>query len=99
MIAISSGMGSIAENAGGWIPYRTSKAALNMAWSSLAIEGRKNGITAVALSPGWVKTRMGGAGAEITAEESVGDMRALIDRLSVEQTGRFLRRDGSELPW
>src|SRR4051812_19294664 len=30
-IAISSGMGSIAENSGGWIPYRTSKAALNMA--------------------------------------------------------------------
>ena len=31
MIALSSGMGSIAENSGGWIPYRTSKAALNMA--------------------------------------------------------------------
>ena len=40
MIAISSGMGSIADNGGGWVPYRTSKAALNMAWSSLAIEAR-----------------------------------------------------------
>ncbi len=99
MIAISSGMGSIAENGGGWVPYRTSKAALNMAWSTLAIEARKQGVTVVALSPGWVKTRMGGAGAEITAEESVGDMRALIDRLSIDDTGKFLRRDGSELPW
>jgi len=99
MIAISSGMGSIADNGGGWVPYRTSKAALNMAWSALAIEARKQGVTVVALSPGWVKTRMGGAGAEITADESVGDMRALIDRLSIDDTGRFLRRDGSELPW
>jgi len=99
MIAISSGMGSIADNGGGWVPYRTSKAALNMAWSALAIEARKQGVTVVALSPGWVKTRMGGAGAEITAEESVSDMRALIDRLSIDDTGKFLRRDGSELPW
>lgn len=99
MICLSSGMGSIAENGGGWIPYRTSKAALNMAWSCLALEARRDGITAVALSPGWVKTRMGGAGAEISTEESVGSLRELIDRLTIDDTGKFLRRDGSELPW
>jgi len=99
MIAISSGMGSIADNSGGWVPYRTAKAALNMAWSSLAIEARKRGVTCVALSPGWVKTRMGGAGAEITPEESVTDMRSLIDRLTTDDSGKFLRRNGSELPW
>jgi hypothetical protein len=42
---------------------------------------------------------MGGVGAEITSEESVSDMRELIDRLTIEDSGRFLRRDGSELPW
>jgi NAD(P)-dependent dehydrogenase (short-subunit alcohol dehydrogenase family) len=99
LIAISSGMGSIGDNGGGWIPYRTSKAALNMAWSSLAIEARPRGVTCVVLSPGWVKTDMGGAGAEITPEESVSSMRALIDRLTVDDSGKFLRRDGSELPW
>jgi NAD(P)-dependent dehydrogenase (short-subunit alcohol dehydrogenase family) len=99
MIAISSGMGSITENGGGWIPYRTSKAALNMAWNSLALEARSRDIICVALSPGWVKTRMGGPGAEITAEESVGAMRRLIDGLTIDETGTFLRRDGSELPW
>jgi NAD(P)-dependent dehydrogenase (short-subunit alcohol dehydrogenase family) len=99
MIAISSGMGSIADNGGGWVPYRTSKAALNMAWSSLAREARRNGVTCVLISPGWVKTRMGGAGAEITPDESVSAMRRLIGRLSIEDAGRFLRRDGSELPW
>ncbi len=99
MICISSGMGSIEQNSGGWIPYRTSKAALNMAWSCLALEARGHGVTAVALSPGWVKTRMGGTGAEISTEESVGSMRKLMDRLTIEDTGHFLRRDGSELPW
>jgi NAD(P)-dependent dehydrogenase (short-subunit alcohol dehydrogenase family) len=99
MIAISSGMASISENGGGWEPYRTSKAALNMAWSCLALEARSRGIAVVALSPGWVKTRMGGSGAQITSEQSVRDMRALIARLSIDDTGKFLRRDGSELGW
>jgi NAD(P)-dependent dehydrogenase (short-subunit alcohol dehydrogenase family) len=98
-VAISSGMGSIAENSGGWVPYRTSKAALNMAWSSLALEAKGRQVTAVLFSPGWVKTRMGGSGAQITTEESVGDMRALIERLSIEDNGKFLRRNGSEIPW
>jgi NAD(P)-dependent dehydrogenase (short-subunit alcohol dehydrogenase family) len=99
MIAISSGMASIGDNGGGWVPYRTSKAALNMAWSNLALEAKPRGITCVLFSPGWVKTDMGGGGAEITPEESVSSMRALIDRLTIADSGRFLRRDGSELPW
>jgi NAD(P)-dependent dehydrogenase (short-subunit alcohol dehydrogenase family) len=99
MIAISSGMGSIGDAGGGWIPYRTSKAALNMAWVSLAREARPLGVVCVLLSPGWVKTRMGGANAEITVQESVDDMRGLIHRLKMEDSGHFLRRDGSELPW
>jgi NAD(P)-dependent dehydrogenase (short-subunit alcohol dehydrogenase family) len=99
MIAISSGMGSIGDTGGGWVPYRTSKAALNMAWSNLALEAKSRGVACVLFSPGWVKTDMGGAGAEITAEESVSAMRALIERLTIDDTGKFLRRDGSELPW
>jgi len=96
---MSSGMGSIGDNGGGWVPYRTSKAALNMAWNSLALEAKPRGVVCVLFSPGWVKTDMGGAGAEITPQESVGDMRALIERLTIENTGTFLRRNGSELPW
>jgi len=99
MIALSSGMGSIAENSGGWLPYRTSKAALNMAWSSLALEAKPRGVPCVLFSPGWVKTRMGGPGAQITAEQSVSDMRALIERLTIGDTGRFLRRNGSGIAW
>jgi NAD(P)-dependent dehydrogenase (short-subunit alcohol dehydrogenase family) len=99
MIAISSGLGSIGDNKGRWIPYRTSKAALNMAWTSLAIEAYPLGVTCTMLSPGWVKTDMGGAGAESTPEESVSAMRQLIERLTIADAGKFLRRDGSPLPW
>jgi NAD(P)-dependent dehydrogenase (short-subunit alcohol dehydrogenase family) len=99
MIAISSGMGSISDTAGGWVPYRTSKAALNMAWSNLALEARASGVACVLFSPGWVKTRMGGAGAEISSEESVSAMRKLIERLTIDDSGKFMRRDGSPLPW
>lgn len=99
MIAISSGMASISDNGGGWVPYRTSKAALNMAWNCLAKEAEPHGVSCVLLSPGWVKTRMGGEGAEITSEQSVRDMRVLIDRLTQTDSGHFLRRDGSKLPW
>jgi NAD(P)-dependent dehydrogenase (short-subunit alcohol dehydrogenase family) len=99
LMALTSGMGSIGESSGGYVPYRSSKAALNMAWHSLAIDAKRLGVVAAVLDPGWVKTRMGGAGAEITPEESVSAMRQLIDRLTIGDTGRFLRRDGSELPW
>jgi len=46
------------------------------------LEARAQNVIMAMLSPGWVKTRMGGAGAEITPEESVGAMRGLIDRLT-----------------
>ena len=99
LIAITSGMGSLSETSGGWIPYRASKAALNMGWRSLSLEARARKVVMAMLSPGWVKTRMGGAGAELTPEESVSAMRRLIDRLTIDQAGEFLRRDGSEIPW
>jgi NAD(P)-dependent dehydrogenase (short-subunit alcohol dehydrogenase family) len=70
-----------------------------MAWNNLALEAKSRGVACVLFSPGWVKTRMGGSGAEITSEQSVSDMRSTIDRLTIADTGRFLRRDGSEIPW
>jgi hypothetical protein len=42
---------------------------------------------------------MGGTGAEITAEQSVSVMRRLIDRLTIDDTGKFLRRSGKEIQW
>lgn len=99
MMALTSGMGSIGESSGGYAPYRSSKAALNMAWHSLAIEAGKLGIVAAVLDPGWVRTRMGGAGAPTPPEQSVREMRALIDRLGSEDSGGFFKRDGSRHAW
>ena len=99
LIALSSGMGSIGESSGGYAPYRTSKAALNMAWHSLAIEVKRQGIVAAVLDPGWVKTRMGGPSAPTPPEQSVGDMRRLVERLGPSESGGFFKRDGSRHAW
>jgi len=70
-----------------------------MAWHSLAIEAERSAVIAAVIDPGWVKTRMGGQGAPTPPEQSVGDMRALIDRLGVDDSGAFLKRDGSRHEW
>jgi len=99
LIALTSGMGSIGESSGGYVPYRSSKAALNMAWHSLAIEAKRRGIIAAVLDPGWVRTRMGGANAPTPPQQSVRAMRELIARLRPEESGGFFKRDGSRHAW
>src|SRR6476619_2648685 len=62
VVTITSGMGSIGDNSsGGSIPYRSSKAAVNMVMRTAAIDLASRGIIAVVINPGWVKTDMGGA--------------------------------------
>jgi NAD(P)-dependent dehydrogenase (short-subunit alcohol dehydrogenase family) len=97
-VFISSGMGSIgdAQASNGWI-YRTSKAALNMAVKSAAFDYPK--ATLVAMSPGWVRTDMGGPEASISVEQSVSGMRRVIDTLKVKDSGVFRSHAGSALSW
>ncbi len=73
IVAISTIMASMARNdMGGFYAYRASKAALNAIMVSLAIDlGRRHGIIAATLHPGWVRTDMGGSRAEIDAQTSV----------------------------
>ena len=99
VIQISSTMGSIANNSGGYYGYRASKSALNMLNKSLALELADRGITSVVVHPGWVQTRLGGAGAAITVEESVTGIVQVIAGLGPEDSGRFLDYQGKELPW
>ena len=99
MVAITSGLSSIAESSGGYVPYRSSKAALNMAWRQLAFETKRLGIIAAVLDPGWVRTRMGGSSAPSSPEDSVGDMRRVIESLTADKSGGFYKRDGSSEPW
>lgn len=100
LIAVSTKMGSIEDNtSGGFIAYRSSKAALNAAWRNLAIEARHRGVIAAVLHPGWVQTRMGGASAPLEPEESIAGMRKVIEGLTLEQSGSFLSYDGTTVPW
>ena len=100
LIAISSKMGSIDDNSsGGYLAYRSSKTALNSAWRNLAIEVRRRDVVAAVLHPGWVKTRMGGKSAPLAPEDSIGGMRRVIERLSLDDGGGFFGYDGATIPW
>ena len=100
LIAISSKMGSIDDNSsGGYLAYRSSKTALNSAWRNLALEVRRRDVVAAVLHPGWVKTRMGGKSAPLAPEDSIGGMRRVIQRLSLDDSGGFFGYDGATIPW
>ncbi len=63
IVNITSQMGSIEQASGNAVPYRISKAALNMLTKNQAVSYASDGIIAVAMHPGWVRTDMGGSGA------------------------------------
>lgn len=97
---LTSRMGSIADNgSGGSYAYRMSKAALNMASRSMAVDLAPERIISVVIHPGWVQTDMGGPGATTTPEESVRAMLRLIDGLRQEDSGKFFHTNGQLLPW
>ena len=99
LAVISSRMGSIGSRGSpsGWL-YRASKAAVNsvLVDASLALSGQA---ICVAFHPGWVRTDMGGAGADLAPEDSVNDLRRVIAGLTRADNGRFLNHDGSAIVW
>lgn len=100
IVNLSSGLGSISENeSGGWIAYRASKAALNQLTRTVAAELNREGFVCIAISPGWVRTDMGGPGASLSPDESAAAMLDVIDRLKPSDTGRFFDYRGKPMPW
>jgi NAD(P)-dependent dehydrogenase (short-subunit alcohol dehydrogenase family) len=97
--AVSSYMGSIAETGSGYHVYRTSKAALNMIMATLAHDLAAKGIISIVLSPGWVRTDMGGRSAPLGVEDSVDGMWRVMARATAADSGAFLSYDGSRLAW
>jgi NAD(P)-dependent dehydrogenase (short-subunit alcohol dehydrogenase family) len=79
--------------------YGDSKAALNDAFRELAPAWGRQGVIAIVMHPGWVRTDMGGASAPLSAAESVTGMRQVIAHLTVAAHGRFWTWNGREHPW
>ncbi|WP_434649040.1 SDR family oxidoreductase [Pseudomonas sp. D1-2] len=79
--------------------YKASKAALNSMTNSFVSQLAEQSLTVLSLHPGWVKTDMGGEGAEIDVPTST---RGLIDQVYAF-TGKgghhFVNYRGETIPW
>ncbi|WP_306304561.1 SDR family oxidoreductase [Methylogaea oryzae] len=100
VVAVTSLMGSMADNSSGHsLMYRSSKAALNAAVRSLALDLRPRGVGFLLVHPGWVQTDMGGANAPLQAEESVRGMRQQVEHFDLRHSGEFVNYLGKPLAW
>lgn len=102
IVNMSSTVGSmeVAATVGRDVGYVTSKAALNMITVKLAGRLRDDGVIAVALHPGILRTALGTPrGALEHPGPAAAEIVALIDSLTPAQSGSFLHRDGSVHPW
>ncbi len=71
----------------------------SIAVDCLAKELAPQGLTAILLHPGHVRTDMGDPAAPVTPQQSVAGMKGVIDKLTPEDNGRFLSCNGTALPW
>ncbi len=99
ILTISSGMGSMSQQKSDSVAYRSSKAAVNKVMQCLATDLSAEGIAVAVCHPGWVRTDMGGAGADISPEMSASGITRIVDRMSLARTPVFHVWDGGILPW
>lgn len=98
--AMGSVMGSIAENSSGsHYAYRTSKTAVHMLMKGLSVDLAERDIITVALHPGWVRTRMGGAEAPLSAEASAQGLKNVLLHLKDEDSGCLIDSLGDKRKW
>ncbi len=94
---ISSRMGSSERAAGTSYLYRASKAGAANIAANVAVEMRPKGVSVAAYHPGWVKTDMGGSGADVTVEDSARGLVKRIDALGLTTTGTFEDFAGAQI--
>ncbi|MEL6618019.1 MAG: SDR family NAD(P)-dependent oxidoreductase [Pseudomonadota bacterium] len=106
MAVLSARVGSIADNRiGGWISYRSAKAAVNQVIRTASIELARTHRQAavIALHPGTVQTAFTekylGRHPSVPPERAAAEMMAVLDGLGPDQTGRFFDYAGKEVPW
>ncbi|MCS3743992.1 NAD(P)-dependent dehydrogenase (short-subunit alcohol dehydrogenase family) [Rhizobium sp. BK661] len=103
---LSARVGSIGDNQlGGWISYRSSKAALNQIVHTAAIEvSRANPASVVvAMHPGSVATSLSdgfSSGHERSEQDDAArSVLQALDALEPANTGGFFAYDGSSIVW
>ncbi len=102
IIQLSSGLASITNTQHSQdtlTPYSMSKTALNMLTKRLAGLYESRNITAASVSPGWVKTKMGGEEAPDTVEQATLKVTRVIEALTLQQTGQFFDEQGQPIEW
>jgi len=98
IVNVSSGLGQLSDMGIGSPAYRISKAALNALTGILAAELNGSGILVNSMSPGWVRTDMGGSGAPRTVEQGADTAVWLATLPDNGPTGGFFR-DRKPIPW
>ncbi len=97
---VTSRMGSVTDNtSGSRYGYRMSKAAVNMAGKSLAVDLEPQGIGVFLLHPGFVRTDMTGGNGMVEPEFAAAGIVARMTELTVNETGTFWHAQGEPLPW
>jgi NAD(P)-dependent dehydrogenase (short-subunit alcohol dehydrogenase family) len=106
IVAVSSSNGSLTGEKHprpGAIFYRMSKAALNREMQIVAAATRKDGVTVVMLNPGPTLTEhqlyLKSFPGMLTTSFTVRHMIRTIAKVTVRDTGEFLRYDGKPEPW
>jgi NAD(P)-dependent dehydrogenase (short-subunit alcohol dehydrogenase family) len=99
VLVISSMMGRFSSGSVGAPAYRASKAGVNKLVQTLANELSPKNISIIACHPGWVRTDMGGSGAEIDAGDSAKGLIDLAENLTLSGTGCFMDWTGERQDW
>jgi NAD(P)-dependent dehydrogenase (short-subunit alcohol dehydrogenase family) len=98
--AMSSGLGSVADNlSGGWEVYRASKAALNTLMRSFAVRQPNDRRSFLVIAPGWVRTDMGGPDAPLDVETSIAGVADTIYSWSGRPGVHYLDYRGETVHW
>ncbi|MCP4226606.1 MAG: SDR family NAD(P)-dependent oxidoreductase [Actinomycetia bacterium] len=97
VINVSSQLGAMTfgHEHGNDIAYNASKAALNMVTVRTATDLAADHIGIVCIHPGWVRSDMGGPSASLGVDESASAIAETVDRLTLADSGHFLRWDGT----
>jgi NAD(P)-dependent dehydrogenase (short-subunit alcohol dehydrogenase family) len=87
--------------------YKISKAAVNMLVVQYAVELKPKGFTVFCVSPGWLKTDLGGPAADLEPAVGAKEVLRILDNTTLEDCGRFKQIDvegskmyhGGEIEW